>query len=417
MGGMNMFTVFRHMRKLLGDRALVIAAAFAPIMFLVVSIAISPWANDDTINKNFHAGTLEAGKTLWSQIGFYTDFWASSAGRFFPGSVTWTFGLFWVVQNRVAYKLIIAMILIAAVLMFSLVTWVYTKNTKVAALLLFIVLSTLQIRVFLDGLTSFTGLLPLTTLLTTTALLLSSRQQGWVLPVIGGILFQFALFTYETVILFVPALMLLVWLKTKRKLSTFVFAIPAALTAVIALSLRSRLDPANTPAAYSVSLDPAIIFTTFAKQASAALPMSQWWLDAPSLPPMSKIFIGLALIFVGIPVFIGLRLLSEKNYELIPKKELGLMAGVGIWIVLSSAAITSITARWQQDLSWGEGYLNVVYEYFGLALALSSLILLILQWTQKIQNRGISQGIVFLLCSGIAGTTALTVASNLVLAS
>ena len=412
-----MFTAFRLLRNLLGDRALVIAAASVPIMFLVVSIAISPWANDDTINKNFHADTLEAGKTLWSQIGFYTDFWSSSAGRFFPGSVTWTFGLFWVVQNRVAYKLIIAMILIVAVLMFSLVTWVYTKNTKVAALLLFTVLATLQIRVFLDGLTSFTGLLPLTTLLTTTALLLSSRQKGWILPVIGGILFQLALFTYETVILFVPVLMLLVWLKTKRKLRTLVFAIPAALTAVIALSLRSRLDPANTPSAYSVSLDPDIFFTTFAKQVSAALPMSQWWLDAPSLPPMSKIFIGLALIFVGIPVFIGLKLLSEKNYALLPKKELGLMAGVGIWIVLSSAAITSMTARWQQDLSWGEGYLNVVYEYFGLALALTALILLILQWMHKIQNRGISQGIVFLLCSGIAGTTALTVASNLVIAS
>lgn len=412
---MRMFTAFRHVRNIFGDRALVLAAVSAPILFLVVSIAISPWANDDTINKNFHAGTLEAGKTLWSQIGFYTDFWAISAGRFFPGSVTWTFGLFWLVQNRVAYKLIIAMILVAAVLMLSLVTWVYSKNSKVAVLLLFINLATLQIRVFLDGLTSFTGLLPLTTLLTATALLFTSRPKGWVLPIIGAILFQLALFSYETVILFVPALMLLVWLKTSSKLRTLVFAVPASLTAVIALTLRSHLDPTTTPAAYSVSLDPAVIVTTFMKQVTAALPMSQWWLDAPSLPPMSKIFIVLALIFVGIPVFIGLWILTGKNYSSIPKNTLGLMAGVGIWIIVSSAAITSITARWQQDLSWGEGYLNVVYEYFGLALLLTAINLLVLQWAQKIHNRVFASGIQALLCIGIAGTTALTVASNLVI--
>lgn len=409
--------IVSQLRRTIGDRALVIIAASVPVIFLVVSIAISPWANDDTLNKDFHAGTLEAGKTLWSQIGFYTDFWATSAGRFFPGSVTWTFGLFWFVQNRVAYKLIIALILVSAVLMLSVVTWVYTKNIKVAALLFYILLSILQIRVFLDGLTSFTGLLPLTTLLTITALLLSSGYKGWILPTIGALLFQIALFTYETVILFVPILMLLVWVRTKKWIRTLVFAVPAILTAYIALSLRSQLDPASTPVAYSVSLNPSAVISTFLKQISAALPLSQWVFNAPGLPQFSKTFVVLALLLVGIPVFFGLMILTEKRVDNIPTIQIGMLAFVGLWVMVTSASIISITARWQQDLAWGEGYLNVVYEYFGLSLISTAVVLLLLRWCGSTTNKKLAWSIRWIICVVIALLAAMTVASNLVLTS
>jgi hypothetical protein len=50
------------------------------------------------------------------------------------------------------------------------------------------------------------------------------------------------------------------------------------------------------------------------------------------------------------------------------------MCGVlGAWMWVAPAALVAVTKRWQTGIPWGQGYIPVVYEYFGLALCLLSL--------------------------------------------
>ena len=46
-----------------------------------------------------------------------------------------------------------------------------------------------------------------------------------------------------------------------------------------------------------------------------------------------------------------------------------------MWVV--PAVLVAVTKRWQTNIPLGQGYISVVYEYFGLALCLLSLWLLI----------------------------------------
>ncbi len=357
----------------------------APIMAAIVTWVIgvyvalileSPYWNDDILDKNLpsilKATHTSLGGYIWTQISAFV----SIDARFDPGLLAWTFSLFDVFDNRSSYKLVIGLLLALALSITGLCVAAMARNWVPAGAFVLIASGTLQVRLWADGITSFAGVMTLTTALTFGALLLLLVKPGRGWMVLAGGLYLAALLTYEAVFLFAPVMIIIIILLRRDWRPAIAIAVPALLALLTALSLRLFTN-AHPIAEYTLSFGPGAVLTTFAKQMIAAFPLSQWWLGhTTGLPPIAGTFILMSAVLIGIPVFLGLRRLAE-NLRLPNERVVYLYGLLGVWMWVAPAILIAVTKRWQTDIPWGQGYISVVYEYFGLALCLLSLWLII----------------------------------------
>lgn len=346
----------------------VLLVGFAPTVWTILQ---SPYASDDVANSGIHAVLAAENWTLWDMIVHYTEVWIGINGRFFPGSLAWSYGVFFVFDDRISYKIVLVVVLAAACAVVALFATTTTRSRRVGYVVGLILVALLQIRLGLDGLTSFAGLISLATVLSLGAcvLLCWRRGAGW--AIVAGVAYALALLTYETVLLFAPVLIAVILLVTRSWIRTVPIVVPAVLVAVMAIVLRtvSARDPGP---AYSLSLEPSAVIATFAKQSLAALPLSQWWLGELPMPPIGLANLLLCVMVVGIPVMAGLMVVSRRALT-IPWVNAVVLGASGAWIWLVPSALIAVTLRWQQELQFGQGYIGVVFGYFGLALLVAAI--------------------------------------------
>ena len=342
---------------------------------LLAIVMLTPYSGDDVINKNIRENVHAAGKTL---PGFMNDqivWWMTHEGRFFPGSVVWTESVFWVFGSRVAYKLVIGLVLIGAIAGFGLFVSRLTGSLKAGTVYGTIVFGLIQLRTPYDGVISFAGLLPLTAGLSiaTMVILISRRGIGW--TTLAALSYSLALVTYETVFLFAPIMVAIVVWARRTWRPALAIAIPAFVQLGIVVILRLWLRAPTAPG-YTMNIEPKAILFTFSKQVLAAFPLSQWAFSVDAVPTITAGAIAAGVLAAGVPTFLALAFLGRS--QILANRTEAIVIGVfGAWIWLSSSALISITRRWQVDLHLGQGYLSVVYGYFGLALCLLSAYLLV----------------------------------------
>jgi hypothetical protein len=356
----------------------------APIMAAIVTWVIgvyvalvleSPYWNDDTLNKNvpsiLKATHTSLGEYIWTQISAFVRI----DGRFFPGGIAWTYSLFDVFDNRSSYKLVVGLLLALALSIVGMCVAVLARSWVPAGAFVLIASGTLQVRLWADGITSFAGLMTLTTALTFGALLLLLVKPGRWWAVVASALYLTALLTYEAVFVFAPAMIAVILLSRRDWRPAIAVAVPATLAFLTAISLRLFTNVHPIPE-YTLSFGPGAVLSTFAKQMVAALPLSQWWLGhTTGLPPIAGTLILVSVILIGVPVFLGLYRLAESW---LPNERTAALCGLlGVWMWVAPAALIAVTKRWQSEIPWGQGYISVVYEYFGLALCLLALWLFI----------------------------------------
>jgi hypothetical protein len=357
----------------------------APIMTIVVTWVVgmyvalileSPYWNDDIVDKGLPSmlktSHISLGSFIWAQVSAFVRVDA----RFDPGTLAWTYSVFDVFDNRGSYKLVIGLLLALALATIGLCVAAVAKSWVPAAASVLIASGVLQVRLWADGITSFAGLMTLTIALTFGALFLLLTRPGRWWAVLAGTLYLAALLTYEYVFVFAPVMIAILVLSRRNWRPAIAVAVPAILTLLVAISLRLFTNPHPVPE-YTLSFGPGAVLSTFAKQMIAALPLSQWWLGhTPGLPPIAGTLILMSLVLIGVPIFWALRRLAENLSP--PRKDVVVSCGLlGVWMWITPAILVAVTKRWQTSMPWGQGYIPVVYEYFGLALCLLSVWLLI----------------------------------------
>lgn len=377
---------------------------------LLAIVSLTPYGQDDLINKNIRDITHATGQSLPSFMGNQITSWMTSEGRFFPGSVFWTNSIFWVFGSRIAYKLAIGVVLIGAIAGFGLFVSRLTGRRKTGLVYIVIVLSLIQLRNPYDGVIGFAALLPLTAGLTVAAMviLISRRGMGW--TILAALSYSFALVTYETVFLFAPIMVAIVVCVRRTWLPALAIAIPAFVQLGIVAILRVWLNP-PTASGYTINLERNAVLSTFGKQVLAALPLSQWAFSAPGVPTIAAGSIAVGVAVVGIPTFLSIASLGRSPL-LANRKEVIMIAALGVWMWLSSSVLVSISRRWQVELQPGQGYLSVIYAYFGLALCLLSVYLFV---ERMVANRLPRSTTIWRYGSAllISVTASLTLAGNL----
>ncbi len=360
-------------------RSAVLALAVSWVIGAYSALVLeSPYRHDDTINRHLPEILRASGQSLAGFISDQISAWARLQGRFFPGGIAWTYATFDAFDSRSSYKLVVAVLLTTAVCAAAMLVAVLTQSWVHAGAFVLIASMTFQIRWWTDGLTSFAGLLTLTTTLTFAALTLLLSKHGHWWESLAGLLYLTALLTYETVIVFAPVMIAVVILVRRNWRPALAIAIPTALQAVGLVLLRI-LTTATPAPEYTLSFAPRLVAITFTKQLLAALPLSQWWLGHWPVPPVSGLLIPLSFALIGIPVFVGL-LIAGSEAWIPPRRPAALIGLVGAWMWVGPSVLISLTRRWQLAMPLGQGYLSVVYEYFGLSLCVLSAWLLIQRW-------------------------------------
>jgi hypothetical protein len=338
----------------------------------VALVLESPYWNDDILNKNLPTVLRTSHTSLGTFISNQISAFVTIDARFDPGLLAWTYSLFDVFDNRASYKLVVGLLLALALSTTALCVGAIARNWAPAAAFVLIASAVLQVRLWADGITSFAGVIALSIALTFGALLLLLAKPGRWWAVLAGALYTVSLLTYESVALFAPILIALVVLRRRDWRPALALAIPAALALLMAIALRSFTNAHPIPE-YTLSFPPGAVLRTFAKQIVAALPLSQWWIGhTVGLPPIAGTLILLSAVSIGIPVCLGLGLLGA-DLPMTNPRAANLCGILGAWIWIAPAVLVAVTKRWQTGIPWGQGYIPVVYEYFGLALCLLSL--------------------------------------------
>lgn len=347
------------------------SAAFAWLVaWLVALVVATPLTDDDLINHQIRATAAATHESLADLILRYTRAWMNNEGRFFPGSITWSFSLHWFTGSVIEYKLVLGLVLAVSFAITVVAVRSITESRELGNFAGAALISLLQMRVGFDPMSDFAGLLPLVAGLVLGSLAIVLRRSGWRWMLLAAGMYSFAVLTYETSVAFAPALILVVILRRRGWRSAAAFAVPAGTQLAIVAVLRSRLAHDPSPA-YQISMDPSVIGRTFWRQASGAIPLSQWILGDGLAPAISRGAVALSIVIVMVPVFI---LARRAIFTATPVDRSSLVSlfVLGLWMILCAAGIVALTARWQSELIPGSAYLPVYFEYVGLALIVVS---------------------------------------------
>ena len=384
------------------------------VAFVVLPVVGLPYAADDLANR---AWALTGIRDQWLTIVDLNGQWMTTQGRFFPGGSVYGFVVWNVFDSRVAYVVFLALLGMACMTLLALAVWRATRSATVAVLSLLAIGACWQFRfVYLDGLTSFGGLVLFTLGLTVGAGLLAAcilhgRSRWLVLPL--TIIWTLAITAYEVSLLMLPAIavLLLATGPALRQRTAWLWAglpllIPAAAQVVITATLRAG---ASGPAsAYDINLA-GPVGTTFLKQFVAALPFSQQVLGGAPLNATVAVMLAAVL---AIPFALAWRPWIMPPAPTADRVGIALIvAGAWAWIV--PAVLAAVTKRWQDELVWGQGYIYVGYQFAGVALILAGLASLVHARADRRWAR-------FALCTifvALAVACAVTAASNLTVLS
>jgi hypothetical protein len=385
------------------------------VTLVVAPIAMLPYRGDDTINRTHGAFSWSA--DFHASVKLNQD-WIRNEGRFFPGGSIYALPIWHLLDTRAAYLTYLVLLNLACFALVAFVCFRVTRSVDITVIAVIALGACMQIRWWwFDGLSGFAGLIPYTIVVTVlsglgVAQYLRTGRRWWLVPT--ALAWTLVITSYEVIILLLPAIVVLLFVANRgrtKKQWTWALAplvIPAAAEFLISIYLRSQ-TPSNIPA-YTIDRN-GPVGITFLKQLTAALPSSQYWLGGTPkgthLSPTLSVMLVLAL---ALPAFLVWR--PHFAVKAIPLRISAGLTFAGAWVWLVPSLLTGLTKRWQDELTFGQGYIYLPYEYVGLALIAAGFTGLL---AGMHRSRGTRTVIVAMLAIFLIGCV-LTVESNILYA-
>lgn len=367
-------------RKRQTDVAWVLIAAFSLAMLL--PIATTPFQGDDIFNSYIDGAMRYAHIPFWQ---FFHDLNASwmRNGRFFPGALIESYGLFHIVHSLAVYKAFQIAITLLNVWTFYVLLRQFQFGRALSLLGVLILLCTFQLRLYHDGLLGFSGNIEFITEITFLATLglQSFLRNGnrWLL--LGSLaVYVVGLVTYEvTYLLWLVFLVVALAARPWRKALLLVLPYFVLSAGVILIQLITKAA-AHVPAGadYSVSLGHRALLQAFLEQASAAIPLSYVAIDP------AQIYAHGLSVFASVPVWasagifslaaVGAWLvLAQVDRPEIEAARIRELVAIGVLLWFTPALLVAASARYQHELVFGLGHVPVYIEYFGVTMLLVAL--------------------------------------------
>jgi len=343
----------------------------------------TPYLSDDLINRLMPSWLAKPPRTHLYFIWQNNLAWMRQVHRFFPGAIALSTYVFSTFTTRVSYKVFLVVLLVAVLTAFA--GWVGRAAGPTAALMAAAALVAcweLRYTVTYDGLTGFSGLVPWTMLLIAAVMALFVRRPArprWsaVVLIVGAALWLLAVCTYEYAVILAPSVIASCWLQSNdRRWRTFTSAIVGvmALAALAVAGLLHLHARGPVPPEWALSLRPGAWTLTTAKQLVSALPLSEYWIRAGGSPHV-HLSVIVAVAAGVLAVVVAWSLVHQwRSWDVGATQSFRRLGLIGAWFWIAPALLTGATLRWQLVETWGQSYIPVLFETFGVSLVVVSLL-------------------------------------------
>lgn len=155
----------RRLVSVKGSVALIVMLCVSVLVF--APVIATPYSADDVPNSGL-PGYLSAHHiSRWQNIAHFIGTWERGEGRFFPGAVTETTFVFSTFTTRITYKIFLFFVLLIFLCAAGWWVWRVLCDLTVALFAVTVIACCWQFRypVFFDGITSFSGVVPVAVIL------------------------------------------------------------------------------------------------------------------------------------------------------------------------------------------------------------------------------------------------------------
>jgi len=348
---------------------------------VVVAPALwSGWLGDDAFYSVLN-GVLGADHvSVWHAMRHSFDLWFLGEGRFYPGLILEKYLVFYIFTNLLAYKVLLVAATLATLEMFRRCVSAYATR-GLANLAALIAVTLFALRGYHDSILAYNAMPQFVAILVLGSLLAFRHVLG------GGatrarpisiLLYAAAALTYEDAYGFCLLYPIVAAAKGRTWREALRLGWPyIAVAAGLALFSVAARIVVGVPAGslYAFDAAPGPLLRTLNEQIIAAFPLSYYLFDP------SQIFShnGLRDFYNNAPVqpavFVAFALAAAYALDQAVRDggdPQGPVAA-GIAVLLLAAAPIAAVVKYQHELRPGLGYLPVLYEAFGVALALAAL--------------------------------------------
>ena len=374
----------------------------------------SGFVNDDVFNALAHGASVNRGVSVWNLIAENEYSWFVS-GRVFPLGpfITLLFDALALTANMsFYYKLYIVLLTLANIWLCGVLVEKITHAKRLKLFVMLVIPIFFQIAfISFNALYSFHGLVQSVMLFGLLSLICTIsyfEKQKKRYVVSSAVFMACAMLLYEVGFMFIFAVILIALFRKDRSFWSRLRAIIPQLTVfllIFLVNVYARMT-ADTSAYGGVEVhlsDMNAVFSTFVKQFSAAVPLSQVYFGRENISGALIFFNWRQLICLPIFAFMSYMIVfrMKKKEDQESNKSNLLTILIGSVFVIVPCLLISVSSRYQSEIDYGIGHLPVYAEWLGMALITAGLFSLIANAIKK-------KTPVFVLCI-IIGLPILTV--------
>jgi hypothetical protein len=371
------------MKRATMDRILLTCVAVATLVFIFPITRLS-FIDDEALNSYIN-GWID-----WHHSGWWPFYlsivrqWIVNEGRIIPLNLGSVYALFHFTHNSFAVKTVQALLIALNTVTLAVIAKRISRSWKTGLLCGACVALTLQVRFPIDPIAGFAPLLPLTLEFILVALLLQLEWQRQRRPLVlagAAIAFTAAALCYEITILFVTMFWYLAWRRNASTRDAVVqcaaFTVPLVILVAASLALRHVAHVGGADR-YALALNPLSVFRTYAIQTVAALPYT-----FAGFNPIRVLAMGTAALSARPAAAIGIGVaFAALIFAIARRRDDGEqraafildLAAIGAMLWLLAGPMMSASPMWQHELVFGQAYLPIYFEYFGIALLAGSIV-------------------------------------------
>jgi len=368
------------------DRTVMRGVAYVVIISYVI-ISLLPMLSSGFYSDDLYNSTLK-GQIELQKISFVSyladafKHWIMDNGRPLAVALFITSLMSYLLYNVTVYKLILLVMVIANVLALGRLVYVTTKDRYASYLSMMVIPLLFQFRLYHDPILSHYGLFQILTILILSSVLCFNRyvlSDNKIYLMSSVLLYNLALYVSEISAVLVSLFAIIMLNNAShengkirmKRLLPFIISVLVAISVMIT----AKLLKTDSTAGYSgieLSLNMTAIVKAMFVQLYATLPLS-YYLSNPShiFHINFSEFVGnISLVdLLGMIIFIGGYVYTVKNMHfLYDKYQVRALAAVGMLLMLCPAFMIALSAKYQQELYLGIGYLQVYIQYYGMVL-------------------------------------------------
>ncbi len=338
---------------------------------------------DDSLNSQMRSMLHRFDTSLLDFSMQVTAVWIRNAGRLLLGWIN-IYSMFYVFHEPRWLRGLSMVFLLCHVALFAWVLMQLKASLRFIGLACLVLIGLFQIRGNHDPVAAYAGFYQTLGIqfMGAVALLLHWRRthRAWLL-VCSSLIIVWSLTYYEINLVYYPFALLIVWMETRgaeRRASLTTLLIPFLAFLSVALWVKKHAS-AIYPGANIGSLDGFPM--AFLRQLHSTLPGSFYaTLGKGDLAPADLVIQAMhsrsswTVLLLGAIVIFAMLRKTEPIRDIDP-----MIWPFALNLLITPAFLIAMSARYQTEIAWGQGYLPVYYQYFGMAVLLTALLIVVAQ--------------------------------------